>query len=158
MANNITIKSSEIVGINRICPYAGDLKLISKRWRNPTKSEVMNVMTPVVTNKITHEAHFAGPSMRKAKECISTRNIKVGVMVWFGAASAVQRPSHSRALYVDDELYYILSWTDILGKGHGRENNPCRIRNKLLINYLQIIDTEEHKQLILDEITALKLM
>lgn len=159
MADNISIKSHEFIGVDKVCPY--ETELIVQGPRRAVGGQVKNTrrhLSDPLEQKITHEVRMCANSITKAKEYVVDANVKIALVIWFSSASAIGRPSHSKSLVFEDEVYYFLTWTDILGKGHGRENDPRRIRDKKLINYLQMVENERHKQLIFDQITERQLI
>lgn len=136
-ANNLTIKIHKFTCIKKVCPYETELVILKGK---PD------------TSCITHEVHLSHNTLTKSSQDINNPNHNIATIIWFGAASAIGRPSNSKALYYNDDVYYFLSWTDILGPKHRRQNDPRRQRNGLLIHYLQKVENERHRELITQQI------
>ena len=131
MARNLSIKSYEIMGIHKICPYETLLQMGAEE-------------------KIMHEVHFSGTSYTMMQQNIADPNQDLAVMIWFSAASLVGRPSGSKALMHGDDIYYIITWTDILGSGHSNQADLRRSRDRRIIHFLQAVTDPDHKQAIIE--------
>jgi hypothetical protein len=131
MANNITIRAVKPISIVAIEKYkSGELTIQSGAgsFKKPA--------APANEYSITHKITFPDSKYSSCLDMIYNPNSDIGIMLWFGAASGIGRPSHSKALFHGDNLYYFLSWTDILGSGHGKQNDPRRLVNGRLVQFL----------------------
>ena len=143
---NLAIRAHEIIAVHKLCPYETTLV-----FQNPKYSAIGPNLG------ITHEVHFTGSSIPRATmaESLANPNHDIGIITWFAAASAIDRPSHSKALVFLDQVLYFMTWTDILGSGHGRQSDPRRFRDGRMVSYLRLVTNEEHRQLIFEHVRKL---
>lgn len=162
MANNLEVKNHNIVSIYKLCSHETEIKIQSSAAFIPRNNNFLSIQRKYSKFKskmeITHEVHYSGKTMIEAQNMTINPNFNVGIMVWLAAASALNRPSNSKVLYYNNKLYYYLSWTDMLGPGHGRGNAPQRTRNGKLIHFLHEIENDRHKELLLEHIRDIELI
>ena len=141
MANNIKISSCKLLGIAKLIPY-----------------ETIVRCGGLVVEKgkiITHELHLLGSTILLAESRVVERGADVGLYVDFAACSAIDRPSNSRAFVYGQEVYYILTYTDVLYSGHGKQSGLRRVRNGNIVYYLHHVSDARHYSLIMDSITEI---
>lgn len=145
---NLAIRAHEFIAVHKLCPYETTLV-----FKNPKYSAIGPGLG------ITHEVHFTGLSITgaMAAENLANPNHDIGIITWFAAASAIDRPSHSKALVFLDQVLYFMTWTDILGSGHGKQNDPRRFRDGRMISFLRLVTNEEHRQLIFEHVRNIEL-
>jgi len=152
MAANLSVKSHLFIGIHKICPHETEIVCLgNSRIGRDNKVHQSRRKTQSLA-EITHEVHYVSESFAASISNIMSPSQEVAMMVWFGAASAIQRPSHSKALMYGDDIYYLMTYTDVLGKGHGKQCDLHRTREKRFVNFLQIITNPDHKQIITERV------
>ena len=70
----------------------------------------------------------------------------VGIAIW-SLRSIFERYAGSKFLFYDDNLYHILTWTDVLGSRHHKDTALYRIQNHQLILFCNQRTEDECKSL-----------
>ena len=96
------------------------------------------------------DVHFTGETLRNSRD-LCNPHTSVGLVVEMKAASAVERPTCSQALYFEDEIYWFASWSDIFGRSGSKA--PCCRRNGRLIKFVYKCTNPYHRQMMLDLIS-----
>jgi len=134
MSKQVTIYKRYIVCIKKITKHCQDIL----EWvPHDTKTQ------------ITHNIYLPGISMNDWQDGIESFNQELGIMVWFGSAKAVNRPSNSRAIIIKNKAYSVMTWTDVAGPQHGRRNSLFKIINKDTVNFVRVMD-RNHSKIIVD--------
>jgi hypothetical protein len=115
LANNLTLHSplgknpggAQIVGIHKLIPSV---------YGGPRPTQTSFELSPHALARATHDVHFTRSCLRDSEHDITNPNYDVGILFGFDAASAINRPSHSKALIHDNKLYYRMSHSDLYGQ------------------------------------------
>ena len=150
-ATNLNVKSHQIIGVHKVCPYETEILSMGPRFTHHGKV-YQSYRSVCPHTEITHEIHFVSRRYADSIQNVGSPQQDVAMIVWFGAASAVGRPSSSKAVIFGDDVYFLLTYTDILGSGHGKQSDLHRVRNNRMVCYLQLVANPDHKQLILDRV------
>ena len=134
MANNLTIKQANLLavaafaGVEDLHSVIGPGKLSISDWNS--------------FSLITHVVAFTSWNSQLAQ----VPGQEVAYDVYFGAASAVGRPSASEALYYRGDFYYRVTWSDIGGGGRQRGLRYDRVVNgqKRIIQFYRKETDPEH--------------
>jgi hypothetical protein len=147
-AKNLKIKGAQLIGIHKLIPsvYGGPATTHqddvgvqgSSKWAAAGCQSVA-----------THDVHYSGRSLTDSESvrlkidssgCVgcdfANPSQKVGVLAYFTAASAIGRPSHSKALIYDDKLYYCMSHSDLYGSSADR--TPKSVLKGRLVHFLRL--------------------
>lgn len=151
-ATNLSVKSHQFIGVHKVCPYETEILCQGPRYTHRGRVHQSYRRIPSLT-EVTHEVHYVSDTFAASVRNIISPNQEVAMMVWFGAASAIQRPSHSKALIYGDDIYYLMTYTDVLGSGHGKQSDLHRTRDNRFVNYLQIVSNSDHKRIIMECVT-----
>ena len=128
MANNLKIDGTQLVGI---------YKLIPSVHGGPRKAASTNFVP-----RATHDVHFTRSSLGASAGDLVNPNYDVGILFGFSAASAINRPSHSKALVHDDKLYYRMSHSDLYGQS--RDVTPGSKIEGRLVQFFRL-ETDQSK-------------
>lgn len=146
MANNIRISSHRLLGVVKLIPYETIVTL-----RYPRRGGY----TVDPGGVITHELHLKGRTILGAEQVVAERGVDVGLYIDFAACSAFDRPSNSRVFVFEEEIYYILTYSDVLYSGHGKQSGLRRMRNNNIVYYLNRVSNARHYSLIMNSITEI---
>lgn len=94
-----------------------------------------------------YDVHFTGDKFYNSRDLCSPHT-NAGLVIAMKAASAVERPTCSQALYFDDEIYWFASWTDLFGR-KGNKAPRCT-KNGRMVKFAYKCTNPEHRQLMLD--------
>lgn len=125
----LTIKNYEYLTIHKLVEYDHELDMWDTRGRD----------RPLVT----HALYLYGPSMLKSKNIEDPNVGGVCIYVRLRSAMGIGRPSNSCVIVHKNNLYYAITWTDILGPGHGRQNAPRRYSEGRAVYPLRIAGDRE---------------
>lgn len=156
-AKNLTYKQHLIVGINKLCPYETKIAVEHSR-KTVNKNPEITYKKNIDDSKVTHEAHLTGTGLKKCSENLHDPSQDVIIIIWFSAASAIERPSSSKCVIYNDEVYYIITWTDVLGKEHQKMSELKRQRDGKMIYYLRREENQKYKELIFNLIKERQLL
>lgn len=133
----VTIAKHRFVAISKIVPHEYIDLTQTQHYTSNGKVRIRHISHTLDDSVITHDCYLKCTTWRQAEDALSEPDTKCGIMVWMGAAKAIQRPSNSRAIIVDDTVYYILTWTDVLKKKHNKQCDLRRVTNGQMVIFLR---------------------
>lgn len=140
---NLTIRSREFVGIHKLVKYETKIEILNFKYEEITIND----------HAITHEIHFVGDSLPKSTFSLADPNIDIGLIIWFGAASAIDRESGSKCLIHNNDVYQIATWTDVLDH-HTKQSDLRRMRDNRMIYYLMKTTNESFIERIMQAVAS----
>lgn len=138
MANNLKISKYLIIGVDKLRRYETIIHTAGQ--------------TVAPGGIVTHEVHLGGRTIQQAIASTVEHGMNVGLLVDFTSCSALDRPSHSRALIVDNIAYYVLTYTDVLGTRHGKQCGLRRIRDGRIVYFLRCVSDNRQASLIMESV------
>lgn len=134
--HTVTITKHRFVAVAKIVPHEHIDLTETQHYTSNGKIHVRHIPHTFDDSIITHDCYLKCATWRQAEDALSMPGTKCGIIVWMGAAKAIQRPSNSRAIIVDDKVYYILTWTDVLKKKHRKQSDLRRVTHGQMVIFL----------------------
>lgn len=155
---NLTYKSHMVVGVHKLCEYSSFIYV--EHGRRTVNENTVHILKKRITNDamITHEIHLSNKSIQSSVNDLQNPSTDVGLLLWFGGASAINRPSNSKCIVHDSNIYYIVTWTDLLGSKHQKRSELTRKKDNKLIYFLQQESNETYQALIFDLIKTFSIL
>lgn len=134
--NEVTMSIYHMVGITKDQDGAPAEKIYNSR---------INTTKIISQTPITHELHLSGNTLTNSEQHVVLPNQDVCVMAYILAGSDIDRPNHSRIIIYNDDLYYCLTWTDVLGNTkHAKTAGLRRQEAGRYVAYLQLAPLEHY--------------
>ena len=144
------IKSALYLGVHKLVKRDNDDITINIGYRSPQpQEESVKICVNTITSKtpITHELHLSGNTLHNSSQHIIVPNQDICIMAFLSSGSDINRPRDSKVILYEDNLYYCLTWTDVIG--NTKHNKACGLKRQKdgrYITYLQIAPLDHYEK------------